>query len=61
MYERLFAQAPSHLRPGGSVVVEIGETRAQEVTRVAAEAGARSVQVRRDLAGRDRVVIARLP
>ncbi|MET0802185.1 MAG: peptide chain release factor N(5)-glutamine methyltransferase [Actinomycetota bacterium] len=59
VYERLFAQAPSHLRPGGSVVVEIGETRAQEVTRVAAEAGGRSVQVRRDLAGRDRVVIAR--
>ena len=59
VYERLFAQAPLHLRPGGSVVVEIGETRAREVTRVAAEAGGRSVQVRRDLAGRDRVVIAR--
>ncbi|MGH2629410.1 MAG: peptide chain release factor N(5)-glutamine methyltransferase [Actinomycetota bacterium] len=59
VYEQLFAQAPSHLRPGGAVVVEIGEAQAGEVTHAAGEAGARSVQVRPDLAGRDRVVVAR--
>lgn len=58
VYERLFAQAPSHLRPGGSVVVEIGARQAAKVTGAAAAAGARSVLVRPDLAGRDRVVVA---
>ena len=61
VYEKLFAQAPSHLRPGGAIVVEIGERQAAAVGAVARAAAACSVEVRADLAHRDRVVVARWP
>lgn len=61
VYERLFAQSASCLRPGGAVVVEIHETEAAAVSEVAREAGATSIRTCPDLAGRDRVVIARWP
>jgi len=59
--ERLFAQAFVRLRPGGSVVVEIEESTAPVITALAASAGFTRTEVRRDLAGRDRVVSARRP
>lgn len=61
VYEKLFAQAPSQLRPGGAIVVEIGERQAAAVAAVARAAAACSVEVRADLAHRDRVVVARWP
>ncbi|MGZ8630110.1 MAG: peptide chain release factor N(5)-glutamine methyltransferase [Actinomycetota bacterium] len=61
VHARLFAQAPFRLRSGGAVVVEIGETQTAAVTEIARAAAAASVQVRPDLAGRDRVVVARWP
>lgn len=59
LYERLFGQAFEWLRPGGLVAVEIEERTAGEVSTRAARAGFEDTRVRRDLAGRDRVVSAR--
>ena len=61
VYERLFDQASTRLRKGGSVVVEIGDRQAVAVCEAARDAGATDVVVSRDLVGRDRVVIATWP
>ncbi len=60
VYERLASQASDWLSPGGYLVVESGETHASQVSEVAAGAGFVDVRVLADLAGRDRVVTARL-
>jgi release factor glutamine methyltransferase len=51
--------APEHLAPGGALVCEIGAAQGDAVTRLAAATGARHLEVRVDLAGRDRVLVAR--
>ncbi len=61
VYERLFAQASERLRPGGAVVVEIGDDRAGAVTAALHRAGFVTMRVRPDLTGRDRVVEGRTP
>jgi release factor glutamine methyltransferase len=61
VYERLFAQAADVLRPGGAVVVEIGESQGSRVSAAAVKAGFVSVEVEPDLNGRDRIVTARAP
>ena len=61
VYERLFPGAAEILRPGGSVVVEIGDTQGEAVAAAACGAGFDDVRVRSDLAGRDRVVEGRRP
>jgi release factor glutamine methyltransferase len=61
LYERLFAQAMAYLRPGGPVAVEIEESTAASVRRAAEREGFVDLSVRRDLAGRDRVVCGRRP
>ena len=61
VYERLFTQARSLLRPGGSVVVEIGAKQAESVGGLAIEIGAIEVSAHPDLAGRDRVIVATWP
>jgi release factor glutamine methyltransferase len=60
-YGRLFAQASDRLRASSSVVVEIGERQAEAVSAAALAAGAARVSVRRDLTGRDRVVVSTWP
>lgn len=60
IYERLADQAHACLRFGGWLVLEIGASMAEEVTRLLANAFT-DVRVERDLAGRDRVVLARRP
>lgn len=57
--ERIVADAPAWLRPSGALVLEIGETQADAVRRLASDAGFASVDVSNDLAGRPRVLIAR--
>jgi release factor glutamine methyltransferase len=47
------------LRPGGTLVVEIGHRQAHAVREMCAKAGLRDDDARRDLAGRDRIVTAR--
>jgi release factor glutamine methyltransferase len=56
VYDRLFAQASAVVRPGGAVVVEIGETQRDHVMAAARSAGFVRVESHRDLTGRDRVV-----
>lgn len=57
LYRRLATQARDVLRPGGSLVLEIGETMAEEVVAMLA-GGYAGVEVERDLAGRERIVLA---
>jgi release factor glutamine methyltransferase len=61
IYERLLTQASDVLRPGGAIAVEIGETQGAAIRAATSEAGFVSVEVHADLAGRDRVVTARIP
>jgi release factor glutamine methyltransferase len=58
-YERLLAQAAACLRPGGAVVVEVGDGQARSIVTAMREAGFSGVRVRHDLTGRDRVVEGR--
>ena len=58
LYERFFAQAAARLRPGGTAVVEIAESRGREVSGVAEARGFVVDRVVPDLNGRDRVVQA---
>ncbi|MDP9295836.1 MAG: peptide chain release factor N(5)-glutamine methyltransferase [Actinomycetota bacterium] len=60
MHRRLATDAASRLRPGGWLVLEIGEAQAEEVA-TALEERYVDVSVLRDLAGRDRVVRGRRP
>jgi release factor glutamine methyltransferase len=59
VYRALVPTAPGALRPGGLLALEIGAEQAAAVTRLVADTGAFGVpRVVRDLAGRDRVVLA---
>ncbi len=51
--------APAVLTRGGALVVEIAPAQAEAVRLLAADAGAAATAVVRDLAGRDRVLVAR--
>jgi release factor glutamine methyltransferase len=55
------AGAPVRLRPGGSLVLEIGADQGRAVVDILREAGLVDVEVRQDLAGRDRIAVARRP
>lgn len=61
LYERLFGEAFGVLRPGGLVAVEVEEGDTEAVSKAAGREGFEEVAVRRDLAGRDRVVAGRRP
>ena len=59
--DRLLASAPSHLSPGGAVVLEIQFDQAEPLRNLVAERipGA-AVEIRKDLAGHDRVAVIRI-
>lgn len=59
--ERICAQAPAHLRPGGWLLVELGAGQHAAVEALMATAGFTGVATRADLAGIGRVVGGRLP
>lgn len=59
--QRVVGEAPRWLRPGGTLVLEVASHRAQESAGIAADAGFAKIRVEQDVAGLDRVVIARLP
>lgn len=57
----LVAEAPDHLRAGGLLALEIGSGQALEAARLVAERGAfHESTVLKDVAGRDRIVLAEL-
>lgn len=57
--DHLLAAAAEWLAPGGSVVLEIDERRGADARRTAVAVGLRDVDVRQDLTGADRMVVAR--
>jgi release factor glutamine methyltransferase len=57
--ERIVGEAPAWLAPGGSLVMELGESQGGLVARLARAAGFTDVTVHPDLAGKDRVLVAR--
>jgi release factor glutamine methyltransferase len=56
---RLVAGAPSRLRPGGALVVEMHESHEQSLPSLCLEAGFASAETRRAVAGLPRLVVAR--
>jgi len=56
--ERIVADAPGWLEPGGVLVVEVDTNRASAARQLALDAGLHGVEVERDLTGRDRVLVA---
>lgn len=59
-HRAIIAGAPQHIRPGGFLLLEIGADQAESVARLLEESGGfDETRVLPDLAGRDRVVIAR--
>ncbi|MEP9387858.1 peptide chain release factor N(5)-glutamine methyltransferase [Mesorhizobium sp. KR9-304] len=56
-YRTIAAQAEAHLEPTGRVAVEIGHAQKEAVTRVFETAGFGIVEARKDLGGRDRVMV----
>lgn len=58
---RLVAGASGHLRPGGWLMLEIGESQGAAVGVIAAAAGFAAVEIISDLAGRQRFIRARWP
>jgi release factor glutamine methyltransferase len=55
----IIAESPAWLAPHGVLVAEIGATQATEVISLARQAGFTDAEVRPDLAGRDRILVAR--
>jgi len=55
----IVAEAPGWLSPAGSLIVELAPTQAREFAALARHAGFDGVEIRQDLAGRDRTVICR--
>ncbi|MHA6289030.1 peptide chain release factor N(5)-glutamine methyltransferase [Maricaulis sp. CAU 1757] len=60
-YRILLADMGRVLVPGGLVALEIGYDQAKAVSALAAQSGLQDVEVCRDLAGNDRVVLAQTP
>jgi release factor glutamine methyltransferase len=58
--ERILTDAPSWLRPSGGVVLEIGDTQSEQALALAAQFFA-TAEVRTDLVGRPRVLVALNP
>ena len=59
-YRAIAAGAPTHLVPGGRLLVEIGPTQGPAVSEIFAQAGFSGISVLPDLDRRDRVVAARI-
>lgn len=61
LLERAAEAAPRWLRPGGSVLLELGGDQADEVASTLARAGLVDIRVHRDDEGQDRAIEARCP
>ncbi len=59
--KRIVSEAPCWLRPGGALVVEIGHTQGAAARACAEAAGLIDIRIERDLAGRDRALVACRP
>nr|MDP9343572.1 peptide chain release factor N(5)-glutamine methyltransferase [Actinomycetota bacterium] len=61
VHRRLVAESRRWLRPGGALVVEIGDAQGEEVRAMFRDGGFERVRAVPDLTGRDRVVAGSLP
>jgi release factor glutamine methyltransferase len=61
VYRRLVPQAAAALRPGGAMLLEVGQGMAEEVARIVERAGFRMDRVIPDLQGIPRTVVALAP
>lgn len=61
VFRRLLPQAARALKPGGSVLLEVGDGQAAAVTGLAREAGFGLVATHKDLSQKERIVTATLP
>lgn len=59
LLRRFAAEVGGHLAPGGRAAFEVGSDQAGSVAAWLAAGGLRDVEVRRDLAGRQRIVVGR--
>lgn len=59
-YRRIVREAPSYLKPGGWLCMEIGWDQGPGLRELLSEAGFLSVEIIKDLAGLDRVAVGRL-
>jgi release factor glutamine methyltransferase len=59
--ERAARAVPRWLRPGGTVLLELGGEQANELSATMADAGLTEIRVHRDEEGRDRAIEARRP
>jgi release factor glutamine methyltransferase len=57
-YRAIGTQAPRRLKPGGRLLLEIGSNQGEPVTRILSRAGFGQIEVQKDIAGLDRLVIA---
>ena len=58
--QRIVKGAPAYLRPGGTLVVEIGAEQGTRVREMATEVrGLAEVEIHKDYAGQDRMLVAR--
>lgn len=58
---RIIADAPTRLRPGGWLVLEIGADQGAAVAKLLSSADLVDVEIRQDLAGLDRIALGRRP
>lgn len=60
--ERLLAQSPAHLKPGGAILLEIGYDQGQSAMNLARRIfPAADIRIRPDLAGLDRLLLIQTP
>ncbi len=59
LHRRLLAEAPVHLKPGGWLLMEVGQGQADAVAEAARDLGYEDVAIRQDMAGIGRVVLGR--
>jgi release factor glutamine methyltransferase len=60
-YRAILKEVPAHLRAGGYLLLELGIGQADAVAALAETAGLRILAIRKDLAGIERVLVARKP
>lgn len=61
LYRRIAASAPAVLVPGGRLLMELGIGESDSVSRMLTAAGFTGIEVRKDYAGIDRMILAVLP
>ena len=59
-YRKIITDAPNHLNPGGILCFEIGYNQGESVSSLMRERGFAQVEIKKDIAGNDRVVAGKL-